>query len=150
MKLEIELDLNQIDYEAINKQIQDKIEAMDLTKEYQINNKIESYVREEVNAKVNRYLTSGTWGGYLNDQSKREINDEIQKNIRELIQPHIENIFNQIPQEELNKIIYNLLPNILVNLLISRMGSMIDTYQLNGMQSIYDICNSQINSIFNR
>ena len=38
MKLEIELDLNQIDYAAINKQIQDKIAEMNIREEYKIDN----------------------------------------------------------------------------------------------------------------
>ena len=82
MKLEIDLDLNQIDYKAINKQIQDKIAAMDLKKEYAISEKVNYQIREKTKEEVDYYFRNGTWGG-LNNDSKREIKDEITKNIKE-------------------------------------------------------------------
>lgn len=67
MKLEIDLDLNQIDYEAINKQIQEKIDAMDIKDMYQLNSKIEYMIKDKVEGAVNNYLTGGVWCG-LNDR----------------------------------------------------------------------------------
>ena len=74
MKLEIELDLNKIDYDAINQQIREKIANMDLANHYQLDSKINRMVHDEVNAKVTTYLQSGGWYGNLNNESKKEIN----------------------------------------------------------------------------
>ena len=52
MKLEIELDLNKIDYDAINKQIQEKIEAIDIQKEYDIDSRIRERISNIVYNKV--------------------------------------------------------------------------------------------------
>ena len=149
MKLEIELDLNQIDYDAINKQIQDKIADMDLHKEYNISSKIDSKIREEVEERVNRYLGYSSWSG-LNDSSKREIKDEITKNIRELIKPHVENIFNQIPQEELDAIVSELIPKVLVDIFTSEMKDMIANYYYSSQNSIMQFCEDRIYSILDR
>lgn len=149
MKLEIELDLNQIDYDAINKQIQDKIAAMDLHKEYQISSKIDSKIREETDREVNYYFRNGAWGG-LNSNSKREIKDEISKNIRELIKPHIENIFNQIPQEELDSVISELIPRVLVDIFTSEIKGMIANYYYSSKNSIMQFCEDRIHSILGR
>ena len=149
MKLEIELDLNQIDYDAINKQIQDKIADMDLHKEYHISSKIDSKIREEVEERVNRYLGYSSWAG-LNDSSKREIKDEIAKNVRELIKPHVENIFNQIPQEELDTIISELIPKVLVDIFTSEMKDMIANYYYSSQNSIMQFCEDRIHNILNR
>jgi uncharacterized protein GlcG (DUF336 family) len=48
MKLEIELDLNKIDYDAINQQIQQKITDLDLTQEY----KIDSRIKQEIDTQA--------------------------------------------------------------------------------------------------
>lgn len=149
MKLEIELDLNQIDYDAINKQIQDKIAAMDLHKEYQISSKIDSKIREETNREVEYYFRNGTWGG-LNNESKREIKDEITKNIKELVKPNVENIFNQIPQEELYEIIAELLPKVLMDLISSQMKNILSNYYYSTQATLLQICEDKIHSILNR
>lgn len=146
MKLEIDLDLNQIDYEAINKQIQDRISAMDLKKEYQISSKIDSQIRENTDREVNYYFRNGTWGG-LNESSKREIKDEITKNIRELIKPHVESIFSQIPQEELNEIISELLPKVLMDMISSQMKDMLTSYYYSTQNTLMQICDDRIRNI---
>lgn len=149
MKLEIELDLNQIDYEAINKQIQDKVAAMDLHNEYQINSKINYKIKEEVENQVDYYFRSGAWGG-LNNDSKREIQDEISKNLKELIKPHIDDIFNQIPQEELNQIISDLLPRVLMDILVSNMSSALTSCYYQSSATIMQMCESRIRDMLGR
>ena len=62
MKLEIELDLNKIDYDAINKQIQNKIKEMDLNTVYSINSKINNTVRVEVESEIESYFRGGAHG----------------------------------------------------------------------------------------
>ena len=149
MKLEIDLDLNQIDYETINKQIQNRIAAMDLNKEYRISSKIDSQIRESTDREVNYYFRNGTWGG-LNESSKREIKDEIAKNIRELIKPHVESIFSQIPQEELNELISELLPKVLMDIISSQMKDILTSYYYSTQNTLMQFCDDRISSILGR
>lgn len=149
MKLEIELDLNQIDYDAINKQIQDKVAAMDLHEEYQISSKINYKIKEEVENQVDYYFRNGAWGG-LNDNSKREIRDEISKDLKELVKPYVDNVFNQIPQEELNQIVSDLLPRVLMDILVSNMSSALTNCYYQSAETITQMCESRIKSMLGR
>lgn len=149
MKLEIDLDLNKIDYEAINRQIQDKIDDMDIKDMYSLDSKVEYMIKDKVERAVNDYLTDGVWRG-LNDSSRREINDEIRKNIKGLIEPHVKNIFNQLPQEELDKIISDLLPKILMDLLSENMKHMITNYYHSAQTTTVQICEERFRDILGR
>lgn len=146
MKLEIQLDMNRIDYDAINEQIREKIDAMNLSEDYTINLKIDCAVKEQVENKVRHYLCSGPWQT-LNTESKREVDTEITRIIRDLVQPHITDIFNQIPQEEFDKMISEILPTVLVDLLTSQMSSMLIEYYNHAQQSTYQICEDRLRNI---
>lgn len=146
MKLEIELDLNQIDYDAINKQIQDKIAEMDLHKEYVIDQKINSKIKEEVDNEVNNYFRSGAWGG-LNTNSTREIKDEISNNLRELVKPHINRVFNQLSQEDLDKIISEMLPIVLVGLISDNLRNTLISYYQQSSEAIISEAAMRIKSM---
>lgn len=146
MKLEIELDLNKIDYDAINQQIQEKIELMDLSKEYNISYKIESKIREEVESKVRNNMNG--WYGGLNDKTKRDINDEISNCIREVVRPIVDSTISKLSQEEFNSIIRELLPVIFMNVLMTDMGSMFHNYYCHMNADIMSQCENRIANIF--
>lgn len=150
MRLEIELDLNKIDYDAINQQIQEKIATMDLKNAYQIESKIDYKIRHDVEYEVEKYLKHGGWYGELNEGSKREIRDEISKNIKELIKPYVENAFNQISQEKLNDIISELMPRIFMDLLTSEMKSMLANYYYEAQATILHDCECRFRDILGR
>ena len=147
MKLEIELDLNQIDYDAINKQIQEKIADMDLEKSYSINSRIGSKIQEEVDREVGYYLRCNSWGGNLNDNVQRDINDEIQRHIEKLVKTNVEKVLNQIPTEELNKLISDLIPKVLMDLLISNVGSSFYNYCEESRYTTLHICEEKIQNL---
>lgn len=149
MKLEIELDLDRIDYDAINKQVQDKVAAMDLGKAYQISAKIDSKIREVTDREVNYYLKNGNWGSLTNG-ARVEINDEIRNNIRELIKPHVASIFNQLPQNELNKLISELLPQVLMDMLSSNMKEMLASYYYSTQATLSQFCEDRIHDMLCR
>ena len=146
MEIKIDLDMNQIDYDAINKQIQEKIADIDLKEMYQIDSKINYQIKEQVDDEIRTHLKYGSWGG-LNENSKREIKDEISKNIIELIKPHVENIFNQIPKEELHGIISDLIPKVLMDLLSSHMRDLVSGYYYSSEANTMRICEERIQSI---
>lgn len=149
MEIRIDLDMNRIDYEAINKQIQEKIEDMNLRDAYRIDSKIREKIDEEVEREVRTHLRSGYWSG-LNSQSKDDIRAEIYKNISELIKPHVENIFNEIPQEELTSIISDLLPKVLIDILTSNMKHLLDSSYYELEARTMQICEERIQSVLMR
>lgn len=146
MKLEIELDLNKIDYDAINQQVQEKIASMDLAKEYNISYKIESKIREEVESRVRGNMNG--WYGGLNEDTKRDIKDEIRNNIKEVVAPIVQDTLSKVSQEEFNSIIRELLPVIFMNVLMTDMGSMFHNYYCSMNADIMNQCESRIASIF--
>lgn len=128
MKLEIELDLKKIDYDAINRQIHEKIKEMDLSKIYDINSKIDRKIKDEVEDCVESHLVANRWTGELNDATRRHVNDELIFEIRKLTSPLVDKIFSQITNEELNKIIIELMPKVLVELMCNQLGGALTNY----------------------
>lgn len=124
MKLEIELDLNKIDYDAINKQIQKKIEDMNIKEEYDIEKvigrKISEAVSEQVDMCYNNYLekywkTPSSEGKDLVIQMTRE---EIGKRVTKIL----EDIFsNEYDEETLRTTMLKVLPDVFTSILFSRM-----------------------------
>jgi len=149
MKLEIELDLNKIDYDAINKQIAEKIDNMDLAKAYDIGSKISYQIKEQTETKVRNYLNDGYWS-CLSAESKREINDVIKQHLRDVVKPHVEDIFNQIPQDELNQIIQDLLPHVLMDMMSSSMKQMLEHYYYSAQATVNQMCEQRIQDILRR
>lgn len=150
MKLEIELDLNKIDYDAINKQVQEKIADMDLEKSYSINSRIGSKIQEEVDREVGHYLRYKSWGGNLNDKAQRDINDEIMRHIQELVKSNVEEVISQIPTEELNKLISDLIPKVLMDLLISNVGNVFYNYCEESRSTTLQMCEDRIHCLLGR
>lgn len=148
MKLEIELDLNKIDYAAINKQIAEKIDAMDLSKTYDIGSKISYQIEEQTATRVRNHLNDGCWSG-LNDKNRREISDIIKEHLRDVVKPHVEEIFNQIPEDELNKLICDLLPHILVDMLSSSMKEVLQSYYCSTQAEVSSMCASRMRDMIN-
>ena len=48
MKLKIELDLNKIDYDAINKQIAEKVAELNIKETYEIESKIDKKINDKI------------------------------------------------------------------------------------------------------
>ena len=147
MKLEIELDLNKIDYTSINKQIKEKIDEMDLVETYSINSRVDSLVKSEVEYKVQEHLNDGCWSG-LNTESRQEIKNIISGHIKEIVEPQVKEIFNKIPKEELDNIILDILPKVLVDLIKDSMQRVLIEYFNNSSEFIIEQAAHRIRSIY--
>lgn len=150
MKLEIDLDLNKIDYDAINKQIQKKVHELDILKEYSINSRINSAITEEMHNVVGGATRLGAWSNGVNEKTYDEINDEIYRLIRENVKPYIDEVFNKIPQEELQKIVSELMPRVLMDLMTNQLQSALNSAYCNSQQITVDMCVDRIQSIIGR
>ena len=143
MKLEIELDLNKIDYDAINQQIQEKIADMNLAETWNFKYKIENKINEEVEQCVSEFFRSRRWGD-LNNYSTNEMNQMLINKCKELIEPHVTETVSQIPEEELHKIISDLLPRVLMDTLSSTIGNVFSYYNYNSQDTTMKICEERI------
>ena len=125
MKLEIELDLNNIDYDSINNQILEKLSGMDIAEIYQINQVVGSTIRGRVDDIINEYFRNGYGWGNLSSNARSDVNDVIRKNIEEIVKPMIDEAFSKFTTGELEGIIYHLIPNVMVNMLTNGMRDFI-------------------------
>jgi hypothetical protein len=146
MKLEIELDLNKIDYDAINRQILEKIDSMDLRKEYSIESKIKDTINENVNNAVANHIKTSIWGG-LTIESKMAVEEEFRSKIRDIIKPYIDEIFNKLPADELNKLISDLIPKVIMDQLISNVSSSLYSFQETSRITTNSICEERIRNM---
>lgn len=119
MKLEIELDLNKIDYESINQQIYDRLSDMDITEVYQINQVVGSAIRGRVDDIINEYFRNGYGWGNLSPNARSDVSEVIRENVQETVKPMIEEAFSKFAPGELESIIYRLIPNVIVNLMVT-------------------------------
>ena len=149
MKMQIELDLEKIDYDSINKQIQEKISNIDLKKEYDINSKIVSSINEEVEREVSTSL--GYYGfGELDKKTKDTIKKVINESLIDLVKTRVEEIFDKISQNELDDIISCVISETIVKNVQSTMYNVMGNYRNNIDSRIYTICENKIRSIVSR
>ena len=131
----------------LNKQIKEKIDEMDLEKTYRINSKVESFLKNEVEYKVQEHLNNGRWSE-LNVESRQEIRNIISSHIKETVEPHVKEIFDKIPKEELDNIILDILPKVLVDLISDSMKSVLMNYFTTSSESIIEQAAHRIRSIY--
>lgn len=144
MKLEIELDLNKIDYDAINQQIQQKIADLDLTKEYKIDVRIRQQIDEQINDAVKQNMYHDYWGSSVNDKMQDAITKEFQILLRETINPVIKEAFDKIPEEELLKMFIETFPVLYMNAIKEAIASNYYTDQHKTEHFVNDMITSRL------
>lgn len=121
MKLEIELDLNKIDYDAINQQIRQKLEMMNLEEDYHIKDKIKQTIDTEVQALVYANMCDGYYWNYNADyNTKNTITNELKVLIQETLKPKIEEYFKSLPEDKIENLILDMVPKIFMEVIKSK------------------------------
>lgn len=154
MEIKIDLDMNQIDYDAINKQIQEKIATLDIDDMYDVNkkidNKISNYIENEIGYHYNKYLaryfgesTSPEGRDLIESMSK----EEIEKRTKKVIDDVFENDYNE---EKLRELMFKFLPDIFATLLFEKMRSAVFSSEHNYRNEAYNMVRSQIDAAFGR
>lgn len=155
MKLEIELDLNKIDYDAINKQIAEKVAALDIKEMYdvesRINNKITNIINDEVEYSYNSYLDKAYWG----DGTSAKGRELVEKLTKEKIENHtkkvMEEIFaNEYSEDIIRETMLKVIPSVFASILFSRMESALFSKEYNYYDKIHSMVKSEIDSAINR
>ena len=153
MEIKIDLDMNQIDYDAINKQIQEKIAALDIKDMYnvetKIDNTISNYVKNEVDYCYNKYL-DGYWSDDTSDGRKLIENiskEEIERRTKKIIDAVFENDYSE---EKLRELMFKFLPDIFTTLLFRKMDSALFNKEHDYQSQMYNMTRSLISAEFNR
>lgn len=155
MKLEIELDLNKIDYDAINKQIAEKIAALDIKEMYdvesKINNKITNLINDEVEYSYNSYLNKKYWG----DGTTAKGRELVEKLTKEKIENHTKKVMEEIFTNEYNEDVMRetmlkVIPSVFASILFSRMEFTLFTKEYNYYNQIHDMVKNEIDSAIHR
>ena len=150
MKLEIDLDLNKIDYDSINAQIKQKIKDLDITNIYTINDRIKNELDTQISQVIRDNMYQNYWSNELDNKTTGHIQDELRILIREAITPLVNNIFNQISEEEIETMILNILPKTLVLLLMDNLKGSLYSLQNDQMHLMESVIENHINNRLNR
>lgn len=152
MKLEIELDLNKIDYDSINKQIAEKVAALNVEEMYDVESKVESRITRTINDLVdnsyNKYIDR-YWSAPTSDGAKlieTMSKSEIERRTGKVIEEVFTNEFND---DALRELIIKLLPTIFCNLLFIRLESSIFTNEYNYREQLMNRVTSEIQYVVN-
>ena len=150
MKLEIDLDLNKIDYDSINEQIRQKIKDLDITNVYTIDNRIRNELDAQISQVIRDNMCRTYWSDELDNKTKGHIQDELRALIKEAITPSVNNVFNKIPEEEIEKMILDILPKALVMLLVDNLKGSLYSLQYEQTGLMESIIENHINNRLNR
>lgn len=148
MEIKIDLDMNQIDYDAINKQIQEKVAALNIKDMYnfetRIENKISEYIREEIDSSYNIYLRK-YWAGEISSDGKNLIQDITSKQITEKTEKILEEIFTEEYTEEfLKELMYKIIPEVFYALLFKKLDYALFTDKQRNDNDMYSRIRSMI------
>ena len=150
MKLEIDLDLNKIDYDSINEQIKQKIKDLDITNVYTIDDRIRNELDIQFSQAIRDNMYRNYWSNELDSKTTENIQNELRILIKEAITPSVNNIFNKISEKEIEKMILDILPKALVALIIDNLKGLFYSFQNDQISLMESIIESHINNRLNR
>ena len=155
MKLEIELDLNKIDYDSINKQIAEKVAALDIKEIYdvesRINNKITDLVEDNVNMSYNKYIKKNFWDDGTTDDGKKLIEGMIKTEIENHTNQVIEKIFaDDYNEDAMREVMLKMIPDIFSYALFARVDKALFAKEYDYRDQVYNIVRAEIDSKINR
>ena len=152
MEIKIDIDMNKIDYEAINEEILRKVKEMDISEKYQINEKIKNRVSEAVNREAKDYIDT-TWsynsGNELSSSAKSHITELAKEEIKEKISVVVDDLFEKLPREKLDEMIAKLVPQIIVSMISDQLKNVMQNYYYGAMGTMNQIAEEKIQNILN-
>ena len=156
MEIKIDIDMDKIDYDAINEEILKKVKEMDISEKYQIDDKIRSRVNEVVNTDARDYIernwgynTGIADGDKLSNRARDNITELAKNEIKERITIVINDLFDKIPKEELDKMIAGLIPQIIVSMIVDNLKDLISKYYYGAMANMNQIAEEKLREILN-
>ena len=127
MEIKIDIDMNKIDYESINKQIKEKLSQAsvdDVFKRYYI-------MEDDITQHIERILRNGSEQYIVNrgwcdsNEVKKYISNEAHQIITKMIEPVCEEMINQMPKEDMQNLIVEIFPSIFCDILYKKIENTI-------------------------
>lgn len=151
MELKIDIDMNKIDYNAINKQIQEKVKELDISARYEIDNKIESRVSKYVDEDISSYIHQNWYySDKLSDNAKSSITKLATDKINDKVTGVVAEIFEKMTDEELDEIIVDLVPKIMCDVIANRFQSYMSDYQARCTNTMTQIADQKVRDVLRR
>ena len=155
MKLEIELDLNKIDYDTINKQIAEKVAALDIKDMYdvesRINNKIAYLIEDNINMSYNKYIKKSFWDDGTTDEGRKLIEGMIKTEIENRTNEVIEKIFsNDYNEDTLREVMLKMIPDVFAYTLFDKLDTALCRKSGSYYSSIHNLVRDEIDAKINR
>ena len=146
MKLEIELDINKIDYDSINKQIQEKIEALNISEMADIENRINTILDIKIRNAYNKYFDNNTY--YADTYNGKKIINDLQKEkFIEVSRKIIDDIYKENKIEE---IVAELFPRLFVQAMYDSLyDTMCNSIRSNNENTINNAISIVVNMLNN-
>ena len=155
MKLEIELDLNKIDYDSINKQIAEKVAALDIIEMYGIDSKIDNHIsnliEDEVDISYNRYIKKSFWDDGTTDEGRKLIEGMIKTEIENRTNQVIEKIFaDDYNEDTMREVMLKMIPDIFSYALFARIDKALSYKESSYYADVFSMVRGEIDSKINR
>ena len=155
MKLEIELDLNKIDYDAINKQIAEKVAELDIKEMYDVESRIDSkiacLVEDNINISYNKYISKSFWDDGTTNAGKKLIEGMIKAEIENRTNQVIEKIFAEDYNEDtMREVMIKMIPDIFSYALFARIDRALSYKESNYYNDVFNMVRNEIDNKINR
>ena len=146
MKLEIELDFNKNDYDSINKQIQEKDEALNISEMADIENRINTILDIKIRNAYNKYFDNNTY--YADTYNGKKIINDLQKEkFTEVSRKIIDDIYKENKIEE---IVAELFPRLFVQAMYDSLyDTMCNSIRSNNENTINNAISIVVNMLNN-
>ena len=120
MKVTIDIDVENLDYDVISKAVAEKIKSeVDFAKSYDINSKIDRAINNVVlNQCRSECLVDIAHHDKISPQAKRTISDMIKSAIEKEVSGEVKSLLDKFSQEDIEKIFADLLPQVMVKMMI--------------------------------
>lgn len=152
-EFEIELDLNKIDYDSINKQITEKVAELNIKDEYMIESRIidtiDQYIKNMVdrcyNGYIERYWDTPSYEG------KNLVETKTRSEIETRVVKIMEDVFaNKYNDDLLRELMIKMLPDVFTCLMFSKLESTLYTKDAKYQDIIHTTIRDEIENRFKR
>lgn len=150
MKVEINIDMNRIDYDSINEQIKEKLENLTpsdiFSRYYKTDDDISRYIEKHLDEGSENYMVNQGW--WSNSDAKQNIQNIAKEIITDKMQKICDDIFATMTDEELQKLVYDIFPNIFVQAMYDKATHALFSSDWQKEHDMKNICRSIVDQAF--
>ena len=146
MKIELNLDMDKIDIDIINREVEKQLSQRNLKKDYDIEHKLEAKVDQFIDSAINDELYAYK-DEYGNPKTKTKniisiaVNEEVNCKVKESIDKIIEENYSE---EQLKQLVVEIFPTIVTSILVDKLKSMIYSEKCDFNTYLHNMIRSEI------